>query len=1858
MASNKALIEMIAQGQAQRIRENQLMQQTQADYDAWLKQQPPQVEDNFMQQVQADFDAWANANPIQTQPVQKVETPKKEEAIPSLADFFKPTTASGRDINKETAQKLHREDYQRQQQLEQIQAEQKHNGKGTDIWNASVDNTLDFLNSKEFQDVVKQGKATNALIEKEKKQAEENKKIEEQIASFDQYNTEAVPTLTDEQKALEEQILNSDRYVPDTSKDKNWRDGLLTKDQKEAVIRNTTPEMVSEWLSPDRQLTDLEKAQARAYASSEIQKYDRDANHQPKNATEEEKQHYKDMVDLLNKTSAVASFAANAVKGPYNLVDYVGKGAKNVGDQIGGLSAALTDKLGITEGATQRHNENVEASNQAYEDKDASFRQELANANTQHPLASAAGTMTGQIAMYAATNPIFDGIAEGVGVTSALAKFFINQGAQNVQDLVLDTAPLVKQLMADGSLSDADKREVFGNILWNAIGNGVMGGFQAIPDIAKYASDVEINRALKNQNILEGADNLAKVAEGGPIFKNVEPIPGMEDTIKSTSVNNNDSFIKNSLEELDNTRYYEGAKNVEANNGGLNYGTDIRDQPGTIRPGSGSNTEGNIKPDISQPGRENAFTGQVGQTDSPVLRQSAVNNTDGAIRESMSNANIVDMGMKYSTDVQKYSDALKAAKEGNEHGVFVSWKSPEELQEIVDNGGKLLLDDYGRAGVIVAPNGDIEGVFHNTKLSKQLGLNSHGAMPDLMISAIANGGDRLDCYGEDLARMYMRYGFEPVAVSEYVPGKPWSTDMDAWKANELKSIEGTGEKPTNTDVYILKLRDGWTVDDAIEAASKNTLADYADHADLNIDTINKSVPEEIKSLTEEAQYDAMMDYRNSKLDMNLQYFGEKQPNEGAFFDGVNPDDVMKERGTSRHIRNDGTPMKMEGVSDEVVADFKDDPDMYKVLRNSDTVAKADKVYSESADPLVDFRDMVRQHDPAALPLGHQLAKEYSAAGNHDAAAQIYREMGEQLTKAGQFSQAAAINMMKNDPLTALAYFERELDALNKAGAEKYGKKWKDFVLSDEEKALFDNITPGDTDAIKNAVDKIGQRIEKEYPASAWEKVLEFRRVAMLFNSRTIIRNTLANPPTAALRYVSDRIEGLGQYAAHLINPEFEITQAIRGSNKETRKLATQIFDSDKVKAMLEGSAGRLSEIPKVGDYAKSKQMFKGGVLSDWVNTMTNGGVEKLNAKLGKKNAKSLLELGRNSAYKALEVTDNPMVRENFISRLGSYIRAKDIKNVADVPDEAILMAYEEAMKATYKDNSFMVNALRKAKGTIESIGNNVVPGLGDMASQAIIPYVQAPGNIAARTIDYSAIGLGKGINKIIKGANSGDMKLVAKGIEEASKGTTGTLAAALGYALYKSGVITGTYSNDKDQKAFEKQHGFREFALRYKVNGQTKYDTIDWMQPFVDTIMPGVLLAQAIENSDEYDSDILKYFGYEGTLPGKVAGIAKEATKKEVNYFFDATPLKNLGELFKGGYGGDTDIAGNLWQNTVEDFASALVPAGVNAVAKSVDPVQKQITDPSNSFGTFVNGIGAKIPGLSNKLPTKYDTWGQPMTYGNSKGEAAFAKMLYPGEHTSDKSDEIDTEISRLFDVTNNAAVFPQVAPNKVGENKLNASEVSKYQEDVGKRNRSLVEEFVNSDYYDNLDDKGKAEGIANLYGASKAITERDLFGKGVADNSNYKTAIAAYDDAGGGEKGIKAMVEYYEGKSASDSAGLNANSNAAKAIQQDIKDGNTEAAQEKIDAATVLPELGLDKPATTYAYYKAQEQIPDLTPEDFAKTYKAIDKDHNQALKKKDEVIPYMNSQKMSYSEGMKFWKAYANKDWKLPTLTNGTWK
>lgn len=161
-------------------------------------------------------------------------------------------------------------------------------------------------------------------------------------------------------------------------------------------------------------------------------------------------------------------------------------------------------------------------------------------------------------------------------------------------------------------------------------------------------------------------------------------------------------------------------------------------------------------------------------------------------------------------------------------------------------------------------------------------------------------------------------------------------------------------------------------------------------------------------------------------------------------------------------------------------EFISNPDMYTQLSNADTKAKADAILASGNidSAIAQFRQMIdgTKKDPAAVPLGYNIAKELTNAGRVDEAVQIVRDMSKALTESGQFSQAAAITMLNNDPQAAMRYLVREIDSMNEAGQKKFKDKWQNFEMTDSEVKQFSDIDPGDTDAIKAAYENVYDRL--------------------------------------------------------------------------------------------------------------------------------------------------------------------------------------------------------------------------------------------------------------------------------------------------------------------------------------------------------------------------------------------------------------------------------------------------------------------------------------------------------------------------------------------------------------------------------------------------------------------------------------------------------------------------------------------------------------------------------------------------------------------------------------------------------------
>lgn len=757
-------------------------------------------------------------------------------------------------------------------------------------------------------------------------------------------------------------------------------------------------------------------------------------------------------------------------------------------------------------------------------------------------------------------------------------------------------------------------------------------------------------------------------------------------------------------------------------------------------------------------------------------------------------------------------------------------------------------------------------------------------------------------------------------------------------------------------------------------------------------------------------------------------------------------------------------------------EFVANPDMYTQLSNADTKAKADAILASGNidSAIAQFRQMIdgTKKDPAAVPLGYNIAKELTNAGRVDEAVQIVRDMSKALTESGQFSQAAAITMLNNDPQAAMRYLVREIDSMNEAGQKKFKDKWQNFEMTDSEVKQFADIDPGDTDAIKAAYENVYDRLRKEYPVTMTEKLMELRRVSMLLNARTNVRNVVSNAFMMPIRWTADRVTALGEGAYKLIHPEYQSTQSANPvASKESRQLASEAFET--VREELLGD----NKYNDAQGAIRDKQIFKGSKFSEMFDNLTNGALTRANQAMGKDVSPSLMETARNFTYYLLEKGDDVFVKKNFESRMASYLEAQGITDLESIPADAYTLATQEAYKATFKDDTKLATILSDVRRTLG------VPG------DIVMPFTKTPANIAMRGIDYSPVGVA---NALVKLKNAKSNVEVSNALTLLGQGATGTAAIAVGYALAQSGIIQGALSDDKDEAQWEKSHG----KLAYSVKVGDNYYTFDWAQPASIPIILGTTIYQCMQDSDNALDTI-----YQGAVAA-------------TNAWSDLSPLQTLTDIFGGN--------GTPAENIADTFLEAplgWIPAQLGAAARIGDTTQRVTYDNTSKLNNIINQAKSKIPGMSQTLPVAYDTWGNPIKRQDSTGEAALANLLNPGQIGSIRETPIDDEISRLYSATGEESVFPQKSAWKYDrgdENiKLNSEQNSEYQRIMGHNSYNIASAFINSDAYNTLDDTQRAEIFPKIYNFSKALADSELFGYDIASSKTYKKMYEIYQDKG-----------------------------------------------------------------------------------------------------------------------------------------------
>ena len=674
-------------------------------------------------------------------------------------------------------------------------------------------------------------------------------------------------------------------------------------------------------------------------------------------------------------------------------------------------------------------------------------------------------------------------------------------------------------------------------------------------------------------------------------------------------------------------------------------------------------------------------------------------------------------------------------------------------------------------------------------------------------------------------------------------------------------------------------------------------------------------------------------------------------------------------------------------------------------------------------------------------------------GDYVTALNILDGMVKTSRDAAQAMQAVNI-LNKLSPETRLYCICRGIDGIKRQVQKKYGKKAPDIEI--DEALLTDYVQKmrnGDTEAAEAVWEKIQQNIADQIPASWIDKLNAWRYLAMLGNPRTHIRNTFGNAffaiPVMVKNVVATGIEA-------------GVDKLSKNGTQRTKALLNPLTNKQD-RALLATA---------MADYANaSEQILAGGKYDD----IFSGVSDKQTIFRFKP-----LEAARKFNSKALDKEDVWFAQPHYAIALAGYLKANGISAVEftngsmseTAMNEARNYAVKEAQKATFRDiNPFseMISNLGKSKSKVVNA-----------ATSAVLPFKKTPANILVRGVEYSPIGLAKGlldIRNIKTPNNPNGTKTAAEVIDELAAGLTGTGLVALGALLVRNGALTGGGGDDDKENKFQSMQGRQNYALVLP-DGTTV--TLDWLAPEVLPMFVGVELYNSMSGNGNSWESILAAIS---TIPQPMLDMS---LLQSVNDLIDNVAYAKEG---KGIY---KIIAG-----MATSLLSQFVPTVLGQIERTAETERQQTfidrSDgaPSSAVQSFWARLNDKNPLYDyNKIPY-IDAWGRTEETGTFAER--FANNFFNPAYVKEASGTpIDSELQRLYGL-GNTSVYPTKPGTdvKINGEYLSAEEYVEYVKKRGSESLENVRELINSSAYKNMSDADKADAIKAAYDYADDIAKQ-----------------------------------------------------------------------------------------------------------------------------------------------------------------------
>lgn len=698
-----------------------------------------------------------------------------------------------------------------------------------------------------------------------------------------------------------------------------------------------------------------------------------------------------------------------------------------------------------------------------------------------------------------------------------------------------------------------------------------------------------------------------------------------------------------------------------------------------------------------------------------------------------------------------------------------------------------------------------------------------------------------------------------------------------------------------------------------------------------------------------------------------------------------------------------------------------------------------------------------------------------------------------MSRAGAQATQANRLLKKLSPEGQLYGVQRSIGNLQDELNRRYGDDKAPQIAVDPE--LMAEFTASADQAGRDAAMKrIWQNVADQVPATWKDKWDAWRYLSMLGNPRTHIRNIAGNAAFVPVRLMKDAVAWAGEGIADKMLP---------GGIKRTKAPLNLTSESDRalLRSAFQDAAGQRESILGQGK-------FDDGPMGQIRDRQTVFGVKPL-------------ETVRKANSKALDVEDAWFSTPAYAGALAGYLKANHATLETASPsllDDARAYAVREAQRATYRDS----NALSDFVAGLRYRGKNPVGQGANLLMEGILPFRRTPANILMRGVEYSPVGLVKGLTYDLTQVRNGKLS-AAEAIDNIAAGLTGTGLLALGAFMAAQGWVTGG-SGDDEQAELDNLTGEQPYAVTI---GSHSY-TLDWMAPEALPFFVGVELYNNLADN--------------GTRSGRAMNDIISSLSSLTEPMLEMSMLQGLQDAIDSVAYSENKLAG-LIASSVTGYLSQGLPTIFGQAERTredrrettfVDRTSPLSNDLQRGLGRTMN----KLPGDFQQIPY-IDGWGRTESSGKLLPRAA-ENFLAPWYSSQKNVTEADRELQRLLDAGQSGVVAKRTPQNiqvTYKENPedetnqkryLNAEEYVTYATVKGQTSYDLVMDMINSAEYRSMTDEQKADAIKLAYTYAGHLAAEEVTGGKHESEEYVDLAQAAKKELGLYEAEYLLLCEKY----------------------------------------------------------------------------------------------------------------------------------